>query len=138
MVLKALLGPHKVYEEEWQPYKLILEAIGYKVNVANSVENMLKSLGIQKNSPLESPPENHYDFILMEIDQGFPFKETYESASTVYRHVKADAKAGRTKYIAISEMNGLVKSAKSAGIPAMSKDEFDLEEIRKLVNNQKP
>lgn len=130
MVLKALLGPHPGREEDYLIYKMILKGAGYKeIDTATSAEQMLEKLGVEKDSSYDSPPANHYDFILMELNQGSPNDKTYEPALKVYRHVEADVRAGRTKFIAISGNRESIEGAKSQGIKALEKGSFRFQDI---------
>ena len=137
MTLRALLGPDEKYEIYWEPYEKILDYIGYQVKVANSVNKMLEAL------------KEPYDLVLMEINQGSSHEVTYEPALKAYRKIEENVMKGRTKFFAISDRRDLVKKTTelteeelkkyglSSKIPAMSKDDFIMNEFKRIVNNSK-
>lgn len=113
----ALLGFH----EENDGLELVLEASGYDIEKAGSDDEMLKKMGIPKDSAPDSPPKKPYDLYCMDANLGSPNSNDCGPSLNIYQHVKKDVEAGKVKFLAVSGNPYAVKRAQEAGIPAADK-----------------
>lgn len=129
---KALFGAHDSYPSSVEFLEILAKTLkkSYDVTIVESVDAMLEKMGIPFGSSSITPPENHFDLYIMEVNQGYPGGKTFEPASIIYQHVKDLVENGTVKFVAISGTSEAIEAAKSAGIPCIDKYKFNVQDYR--------
>lgn len=118
----ALLGTHDQIIA--RNFKWSLKDKVCSLVVVDSIDKMLVSMGITPDSPVDSPPTNLYDIILMEVNLGYPGAPTYDPALKIYQHLKPYVTDGRTQFMSFSGENEAVSGAQQADIPCIYNDQL--------------
>lgn len=118
----ALIGLHDSRMESM--VKIDLKAAGYDVTVAETVDGMLREMGIPLDSAPDAPPTNPFELYVMDANLDSSGDESGEPSVRVYQHVKASCEAGEAKFVAISHTLMALNYAQEHGVPCVNKSDF--------------
>jgi len=108
---------------------MTLEAIGFAVTAAQSIDGMIDAMGIPPESDPNVPPLNTFNLYLMDLNLGSPNGGSYGPALRVYRHIQSGVAQGHVRFLAISGNSNVVGEARKAGIPCERTGSFNLYEF---------